>query len=134
MGGLRTSLLQSRGLALALVLLALCMKALVPAGFMVEANTTSLTILVCADSVGARSAVQIAIPHTPKTDSAQAKSHEACAFSVLDLASTSAVSRIELALALAFILLLGIMAATPRVRPVALRRLLPPPCGPPAFI
>lgn len=133
MGGLRTSLLQSRSLAMALVLLALCMKALVPAGFMIEANTTSLTVLVCADSVGAQSAMQIAIPHTSKKDGAPTKSHEACAFSVLGLASTSAVSPIELALALAFILLLGIIA-TPRVHPVALRRLLPPPCGPPAFI
>ncbi|MBB3862229.1 hypothetical protein GGQ88_003527 [Novosphingobium hassiacum] len=109
------------------------MKALVPAGFMVEARATSLTVLVCADSTGARGAIEVAIPKAERKHGADAKSHEACPFSVLSLASTGGTDSIQLAIALALILLLGVLA-TPRLRLVPMRHVLPPQCGPPALI
>lgn len=108
------------------------MKALVPAGFMVEARAKSLTILVCADSTGARSAIAVAVPHADAKHGTDAKSHEACPFSVLSHASVSGADPIQLAIAWAFILLLGVFA-TPRLRLARPRRALPPQRGPPAL-
>ncbi len=133
MRALRAILLQKRGLALTLLALALCMKALVPAGFMIETQAKSLTVLVCADASGARSAIEVAIPHAERKHGAEVKSHEACPFSVLSLASTGGIDPIQLAIALALILLLGVFG-TPRLRLVPLRHVLPPQCGPPALV
>lgn len=132
MRAVRAILLQKHGLALTLLALALCMKALVPAGFMVEARATSLTILVCADASGAHSAIQVAIPHADREHGADAKLHEACPFSVLSLASAGSTDPIQLAIALALILLLGVLA-TSRLRLAPMARVLPPQCGPPVL-
>ncbi len=132
MRAFRAILLQKHWLALMVLALALCMKALVPAGFMVEARATSLTVLVCADSTGARSAIEVAIPRADSKHGTDAKSHEACPFSALSLASTGGINPVQLAIALALILLLGVLA-TPRLRLVPMRRVLPPQCGPPAL-
>jgi hypothetical protein len=112
MRGLRAILLHNRHLAVALVIIALAMKALVPPGYMVAGSSRSLTVLVCADSIGARSAVQVTIPQIGGKQAGGA-------------------DPIQLALALAFTLALGFLAiATPRV--IRSRRVLPPPCGPPS--
>lgn len=131
MGGLRTSLKLNWSLALALVFLAMVMRALVPAGFMVESSARSLTVLVCADSTGARSAIAVSIPQSGSKSPALAKAHETCAFSSLGFAALAAADPLQLALALAFILALGFAASiifTPRRQ----LRMLPPPRGPPA--
>lgn len=130
MGGLRTSLKRNHRLAILLVALALAMKALVPAGFMVEGSARSLTVLVCADSTGARSSVEISIPQSGTKSPALAKAHETCAFSTLGFAALAATDPLQLTLALAFIFALGFL---PRVAiaPRKARRVLPPPCGPP---
>ncbi|MBB4613172.1 hypothetical protein [Novosphingobium taihuense] len=130
MGGLRTSLTLHYRLAILLVALALGMKALVPAGFMVEGSARSLTVLVCADSTGARSSVEITIPQSGTKVPALAKAHESCAFSTLGFAALAATDPVQLAIALVFILALGILARV-TIAPRERRRLLPPPCGPP---
>lgn len=131
MGGLRTSLRLKYRLALLLVALAVAMKALVPAGFMVEASAKSLTVLVCADSTGARSAIEITVPQSGSKAPAMAKAHESCAFTALGFAALSATDPLQLALALAFILALG-FTAHGVIAPRKVHRMLPPPCGPPA--
>lgn len=116
---------------LALVLFAVALKALVPAGFMIEGTGRSLTILVCADSTGAHSTIKVSVPQPASKSPALAKVHETCAFSSLGFAALAAADPLQLALALAFIVGLGSVASTtftPRRQP----RLLPPPCGPPA--
>ena len=50
MGSLRAYLQQHRGQALALVLLALCMKALLPGGFMLAQQQRHLVIQFCHDA------------------------------------------------------------------------------------
>ncbi|MGV3513337.1 MAG: hypothetical protein ACO1OX_15150 [Novosphingobium sp.] len=122
-------MLSNRRLAVLLVMAALAMKALVPAGYMVGGSSRALTILVCADSTGARSAVQVTIPQGAK-DSA-AKDHKPCTFAGHGGAVLAGADPIQLALAIAFVLALGFLAiAAPRLAPA--RCILPPPCGPPS--
>lgn len=129
MRGLRTFLLHNRGLAVLLVVLALAMKALVPAGYMVGTSSRSLTILVCADGSGTLSAVKVNLPQD-RDQSAAAKDHKPCTFSGHGAASLGGADPIQLALALAFVLALGFRSLPPRrVKPT--RHVLPPSCGPP---
>ncbi len=131
MRGLRAFLLHNRHLAVLLVALALAMKALVPAGYMVGGSSRALTILVCADSTGARSAVQVTVPQGAKETAA--KDHKSCTFAGHGAALLGGADPVQLALALAFVLALGFLAiAMPRLAPS--RRVLPPPCGPPSEI
>ncbi|MBF9150472.1 hypothetical protein [Novosphingobium jiangmenense] len=128
MRGLRAFLLHNRRLAVLLVMLALAMKALVPPGYMVGTSSRALTILVCADSTGARSAVQVTIPQGSKETAA--KDHKPCTFAGHGAAALGGADPIQLALALAFVLALGFLAVeAPHL--AAARRILPPPCGPP---
>ncbi|MFN3456898.1 MAG: hypothetical protein ACK4Z8_04905 [Novosphingobium sp.] len=131
MRGLRAFLLHNRCLAVLLVMAALAMKALLPPGYMVGTSSRALTILVCADSTGARSAVQVTIPQGAKETTA--KDHKPCTFAGHSAAALGGGDPIQLALALAFVLVLGFLAiAVPRLAPS--RRFLPPPCGPPSDI
>lgn len=131
MRGLREFLLHNRCLAMLLVTLALAMKALVPPGYMVSNSSRALTILVCADSSGSRSAVQVTIPQGAKETTA--KDHKPCTFAGHSADALGGADPIQLTLALAFVLALGFLAiAVPRLAPS--RRILPPPCGPPTDI
>ncbi|QOV94456.1 hypothetical protein [Novosphingobium sp. ES2-1] len=131
MRGLRAFLLHNRHLAVLLVALALAMKALVPAGYMVGGTSRAITILVCADSTGAHSAVQVTIPQGAKETAA--KDHKPCTFAGHGAALLGGADPTQLAVALAFVLALGFLAiAVPRLAPS--RRILPPPCGPPSEI
>lgn len=129
MGALRTYLMSHRRLAFAVLLAALCIKAIVPAGMMV--GTRTLTIQVCADASGQHQTREISIPVKGKAAETDAnKATGSCAFSALSLAMLSGADPVLLALALAFILALGFHA--PASRP--LRRashLRPPLRGPP---
>ena len=131
MRGLRAFLLHHRRLAVLLVVLALAMKTLVPPGYMVGSSSRALTILVCADSTGARSAVQVTIPQGSKD--LASKDHKPCTFAGHGSPALGGADPIQLALALAFVLALGFLAIkAPRL--VAAHRILPPPCGPPSDI
>lgn len=129
---LRPFLRDHRRLAALLVALALAMKALVPAGFMVGPGAQVLTISICADSIASRYTRQIIVPMAGKhsDDAGKAKESQACPFSALAMGAVSAADPVVLALALAFILVLGFRAACPPPRrsPTHLR---PPLRGPP---
>ncbi|NML93058.1 hypothetical protein HHL27_05175 [Novosphingobium sp. TW-4] len=135
MRGLRAILLRNRTLAMALVALALAMRALIPAGFMPgKTATSSFTVLVCADATGLHSPMTITVAKhgAPAQAPEQAKANEHCAFAGLGMAALSGADPALLAAAIAFLVALGFgPVALPALRRAP--RILPPPCGPPAL-
>lgn len=130
MGTLRAYLLKRFRLAMVLVVLTLVVKAVVPTGYMVGTQGKALTILVCGDVSGDHLTKQIAIPGKAE---GQAKTSEACPYASLSFASLDAGLPVFVALAMAFLLLLGFAPA--RVPILAgLSHVRPPLRGPPALI
>lgn len=129
---LRAFLRDYRSLALAVLAAALLFKALVPAGFMVSTAGPVITVTLCTESTGSREQVQIAIPGKKPAghaDSAAKDGH--CAFAGLAKMATGGTDPVLLALAIAFILVLGL--APVRALPVRQSSFLRPPLrGPPA--
>ncbi len=132
MRGLRDILLKRRHAALWLVALALAMKALVPGGFMLDTQSRTLTIAICADAEGAHLTRQIAVPveQDQQDRAAQHVKSAACPFSALDMAGTPGADPVLLGLALAFIMALGFVPLAAPARPLR-ERLRPPLRGPP---
>lgn len=130
MGDLRTFLQRHRSLAALLLALALCVKAIVPAGFMPGSDERFITVSVCTDASGGLMTRQIAIPG--KGDAAQdhARSKGECAFAGLAMAVIGGADVVLLATALAFILALG-FAERPVLAQRDASRLRPPLRGPP---
>lgn len=122
-----------RRLAAILVALALCMKALVPAGFMVGTSAKLITVEICADASGGKLTRQMAIPLEDGTGGKQSdhgKSDASCAWTAHAQAAHAGTDAQLLALALAFILALGFLRqATEPVRRSCHVR--PPSRGPP---
>lgn len=117
-------------LAMLLVALALVIKAFVPAGYMVGSQGQSLTILVCGDASGERLAKQITIPGKSE---GHAKAAETCPYASLSFATLDAELPVFVALAIAFLLLLGF--APVRIPALAgFTHVRPPLRGPPALI
>jgi hypothetical protein len=134
MGNLRAFLLGHRRLALLLVAAALCLKVLVPGGYMLgQGAGTYITVEICADASGQHLTKDVFVPAKPgQGNSAQAKGDGPCPYSALSMAALSGADAALLALALAFILALGFLpAAPPRLARAAHVR--PPLRGPPAF-
>ncbi len=121
---------------LVLLALALVVKALVPAGFMLSPGKERfLTVTICADASGVPKQMRIALPDRddPRGDHAEAADKgQSCAFSGLGHAMLGAADPLLLAAALAFILLVGL--APLRAPPVrAIPFLRPPLRGPPSL-
>lgn len=132
----RAFLERHRAFAALLIAAALCMKALVPAGYMIGQVDRVLTVEICADSQSGHLTKQIVIPGDGRSHGDQSdhgKSDGTCAFTALAFAGLSAADPALLATALAFILLLGFarLVSPLRGRPAQLR---PPLRGPPALI
>jgi hypothetical protein len=124
-------------LTLVLLALALAVKALVPAGFMIApAGERFLTVTICSDATGVPKQMQIAIPDKDGTGGDHAKAADKgqpCAFSGLGHAMLGGADPVLLAAALAFILLIGFAPLTsPPTRDIAFLR--PPLRGPPAIV
>lgn len=136
MPALRAFIADHRRLAVLLVAMALLVKALVPAGYMVGGNVKLLTVSICADSSGGVITKQLAIPmnegsgHPAKS---QGQDEGRCAFTALGLGALAAADIELLAEALLFILALGLVdrAPLPRAESSWLR---PPLRGPPSLI
>ena len=130
---LRASIRQYRHLALALLLLAFFVRAVIPAGFMVSASSdTVLTVTICADASAGLKQMELVIPgKKPAGDHSDGKKVQHCAFSSLAKVADSGADPVLLALAFAFILVLGLapMRRLPFGRNFYLR---PPLRGPPA--
>jgi hypothetical protein len=123
-------------LSLVLVVLALAVKALVPAGYMISSTGERfLTVTICADASGTPKQMRIAIPdknekggdHSEAGDKSQP-----CAFSGLGHAALGGADPVLLAAALAFILLVGLAPLrAPPARDIPFLR--PPLRGPPSL-
>lgn len=123
-------------LTLVLVALALAVKALVPAGYMISsAGERFLTVTICADASGSLKQMRIAIPvkgDTGSDHSEAADKSQPCAFSGLGHAALDGADPVLLAAALAFILLAGF--APLRAPPARDNPFLRPPLrGPPSL-
>lgn len=135
MPALRALVCHHRRLALGLVLLTLAIKALVPGGYMISAQSRTLTVEICGDASGGRFTTQITTPARgdhPPGQSQHGAADSACAYSALAMASLTGADPLLLAAALVFLIALGFLP----LAPARLRRsfyLHPPLRGPPAF-
>ncbi|WP_086618819.1 DUF2946 family protein [Erythrobacter tepidarius] len=133
---LRALIRRNAQLAMGLVVLALAVKALVPAGYMISPHGERfLTVTICADASGTPKQMRIAIPDEDKKGSDHSEAADKtqpCAFAGLGHAALGGADPLLLAAALAFILLvwLGPLRAPP-ARDIAFLR--PPLRGPPAL-
>lgn len=135
MSRLRAPIQDHARLMLVMLALALAVRAVVPAGFMLAAGADRfLTVTICSDVSGTVKPMQIAIPGKhdtggDHTDAAAEGAH--CAFSGLGHSALGGADPLLLAGALAFILLIGMapLLAQPR-RDIAFLR--PQLRGPPA--
>lgn len=123
-------------LTLVLVVLALAVKALVPAGYMMSSHGERfLTVTICADASGTKKQMRIAIPDKNETGSDHSEAadkSQPCAFSGLGHAALGGTDPILLAAALAFILLVGLAPLrSPPARDIPFLR--PPLRGPPSL-
>lgn len=131
---LRAFFLRHRALALLVVMATLCMKIVVPTGFMVGQSSKVLTIQLCHDGLGDNLTKQLVIPMKGDTNDSSGKQGKGeCPFSALSMASMSGADPALLALALAFILALA-FAPIRTALPKRSHHLRPPLRGPPAFI
>jgi len=131
---LRALFLHHRAMALMLVVVALCMKALVPTGYMVAQGGKTLTIEFCSDGLTEVAAKQIVIPMKDASDDSPGDHGQGkgdCAFSVLSMASFGGAQPDLLADAISFILTTGFaQPIAPVLQPSF--DLRPPLRGPPA--
>ena len=136
MNPLRPLIRSHRKLALCLLAVALLVKALVPAGYMVGGTFKMLTVSICADSTGGVITKQMAVPikqDPGKASGESAKDSGTCAFTALSSGSLGGADIALLAAALAFILALGFAAQVAPHR-AAISWLRPPLRGPPSLI
>lgn len=134
MRSLRTFLMRHQVLALLVVMAALCMKIVVPTGFMIAQNSKVLTVQLCTDDLGHAVTAKIAIPMKGEPgDSSGKQGKGECPFASLSMASMTSADPALLALALAFILALG-FAPTRISHPKRICYLRPPLRGPPALV
>jgi hypothetical protein len=130
---MRTILRRYRIMAFAVIALALAMKALVPAGYMVDSASKALTIRVCADAQLSSTVRDILVPMKSEPAGKHSKAEGICPYSALSLTSLGGADPFQLALALLFILATGFTAlALPAPRRIGYLR--PPLRGPPALI
>ena len=132
MTGIRHYLLRHRAVAAWIVALALLMKVLVPAGYMLDASGGSIKVELCSGYGPMKMMMPMpGMAHHQRDKGDHGRGDQPCAFSGLSVPSLAAADPILLALALAFIIALAYRAQTPGLlqAPAFLR---PPTTGPPA--
>ena len=131
---LRSLILAYRQFACALLVLAICIKAVIPTGYMISpSKDLVLTVSICADSTGGAKEMQIVLPGKDERSnhSDSGKKEGQCAFSGLANEAVSGATPILLALAFAIMLVLGL--APQRSLPIAqFAHSRPPLRGPPS--
>jgi hypothetical protein len=131
---LRDHLLRHRALALLVVMAALCMKVVVPSGYMIGQNAKVLTVQICDEITGNKVVKQLVIPMKDGgSESGHKQGKAECPFTSLSMASLAGADHTLLVLALAFILALG-FAPAPIPLPKRISHLRPPLRGPPALV
>lgn len=125
---LRALILRQPWLVALLVALALAMRALVPAGMMVDSGQRVLTITICADSLGQTLSRTLVLPARP-ADAAKTGAPKACAFSVLAYGAQGADAFVLAALLL--FILAAALAPLPTPAPRRMAYANPPARAPP---
>ncbi|MCZ8170776.1 MAG: DUF2946 family protein [Novosphingobium sp.] len=118
-------------LALVLVVLALAVRMLVPAGAMPGSGDKVLAMEICADASGMPHSQLLIIPGKPAPHENSAAKGQ-CAFAGLAFPALAGTDPVLLAIALAFILAIGLALVAPAL-PARFTRFQPPLRGPPAF-
>ena len=131
MNRLRAFFCDHRRFAVVLIALTLAMKALVPAGYMVDREGAVFTVHICADQTGQTITRQVTIPKAGQGDQHKAQADTPCQFIALGHAALGGADPILLALALGFVLALG-FADWRALQPRGGAWLRPPLRGPPA--
>ena len=134
MQSVRAFIQDHRHFALALLVLAFCVRAAVPAGFMISSSSDIvLTVTVCSDASGGLKQMQMVIPSKKQDNdhSDSANKSDQCAFAGLTKVALGGVDAILLALAFVYILILG-LAPVRRLPFQQISYLRPPLRGPPA--
>lgn len=130
---LRDLIRDHRHLALLALALAILVRAALPAGYMVSRDASStITISVCSDASGGHKTTQLVIPAKPGKTVGQSAKDGSCAFSTLTKSTLGGADPILLALAFAYILVLG-LAPTRVLSTRLVPHTLPPQRGPPAL-
>lgn len=131
---LRALLFRHRACAMLMVFAAICMKIIVPTGFMIGLNSKVLTIQICEDATGNHAVMQVVIPMKGGSDQSGAAQGKAdCPFASLSAAGLTGTDPALLVVALAFILAVGFAStALPPIKRVFY--LQPPLRGPPALV
>lgn len=130
----RAFFMRHRAMAFFAVMAALCMKALVPTGYMIAQDSKILTVQICSDVSGHSFAKQIVVPMKGEpSDSNGAQGKGDCPFSSLSMATITGADQTLLAMALVFILALG-FAPVRDTLPSPAFYLRPPLRGPPAHV
>jgi len=130
-GTIRNMIRDHHRFALALLLLALCARALLPPGYMLNAGPTSIEVQLCSNAAGP-AMTTIIIPHDV-SDDGKADTHPAkapCSNSSVGIDMLGGADGLLLASALAFILLLG-FGRLPGLRLSSPAHLRPPLRAPP---
>ena len=122
--------------AMFILAMTLCVKALVPSGYMISGGSKTITVGICTDGMGAPQTKTITIlldPSVPAEPAHKGKADSPCAFSALSMGALGGADAPLLALALAFILLLGTVHV-PQFFAQRGVRWHPPLRGPPSLI
>lgn len=131
----RAFLQEHRRLALLVFLCALLVKAIVPTGYMVGSHARTITVEFCAEGAPPGLSGKIVINTQSPLDAPQGdhgKADGACAFSALSMGGLAGADAIQIAAAIAFILVLGFAAVyLPRAKAVS--HIRPPLRGPPSL-
>lgn len=133
MHGIRALIYRHRAAAMWLAVLALLVKAIVPAGYMVgQSSSRTFDIIVCSDPTGMPIAQKLVIPFENKGEHGGQQAVKGdCAFTALAYGAAPATDPALLLAAIAFILALGFTSLpAPPLRRVP--HLRPPLRGPPA--
>lgn len=135
MTALRAINLQQRSWFIMILALALFVRAVIPAGYMVAPSSLKLTVQICAEGLTQQSKIEIEVPlsqsgQSDKSDHEQKSGP--CAFSALSMASMAGDHSPFVIIALANILATVITNSAPHLQHQT-RHLRPPLRGPPLF-
>jgi MFS-type transporter involved in bile tolerance (Atg22 family) len=132
---MRAIIPKQRSLLMVIFALALLVRTVIPAGFMVSPSSLKLTVQICADGAPGQTSIQVEVPLSKggqRDNSDHGQKSQPCAFSALSMASMAGGHSTLLIVALAVIVgTIVTNGATHLQRKT--RHLRPPLRGPPLF-
>lgn len=111
---------------------ALCLKIVLPAGYMPSASGGDVVVALCSSAAPAGETVTIRIPGKAGQDDMSGSAKHSCAFAPLAAAALDSVPPAIVLAALLFVFVAAILGRTLALRPLD-AQVRPPSQGPPAF-